>query len=55
MIEMEVTGLPQIPSSVGTANVRIEFETGHVLDRADMEVERLIKFLDRIKPVLCLG
>ena len=55
MIEMEVTGLPQIPSSAGTANVRIEFENGLVLDRRDMEVVRLIEFLDSIKPVLCLG
>ena len=55
MIEMEVTGLPQIPSSAGTANVHIEFENGLVLDRRDMEVVRLIEFLDRIKPVLCLG
>ena len=55
MIEMEVTGLPHIPSSAGTANVRIEFENGLVLDRRDMEVVRLIEFLDRIKPVLCLG
>ncbi|MBD5262196.1 MAG: hypothetical protein HDS38_08715 [Bacteroides sp.] len=55
MIEMEVTCLPQVPSSTGPANVRIEFENGLVLDRADMEVERLIEFLDRIKPVLCLS
>ena len=55
MIEMEVAGLPQVPSSTGTANVHIEFENGLVLDRQSMEVGRLIEFLDRIKPVLCLG
>ena len=55
MIEVEVAGLPQVPSSTGTANVHIEFENGLVLDRQCMEVGRLIEFLDRIKPVLCLG
>ena len=55
MIEVEVTDLPPAPSSAGTADVRIEFENGLVLDRRNMEVGRLIEFLDRTKPVLCLG
>ena len=55
MIETEITDLPQVPASTGTVNVRLEFENGLVLDRRDMEVGRLIEFLDRIKPVLCLG
>ena len=55
MVEVEGTDLPPVRSSAGTANVRIEFENGLVLDRRNMEVGRLIEFLDRIKPVLCLG
>ncbi len=55
MVEVEVTGLPPVTTSAGTANVRIEFENGLVLDRREMEVERLIEFLDKIKLVLCLS
>lgn len=55
MVELEVTDLPSMPASAGTAKVHIEFENGLVLDREVMEVERLIEFLDKIKPVLCLS
>ena len=55
MVELEVTDLPTMPSSAGIARVRIEFENGLVLDREVMEAERLIEFLDKIKPVLCLS
>lgn len=55
MVEVDVTDLPAGRTSAGSASVRIEFENGLVLDRREMEVERLIEFLDRIKPVLCLS
>ena len=55
MVELEITDFPPVPSSAGTAKVHIEFENGLVLDREVMEVERLIEFLDKIKPVLCLS
>ncbi len=55
MIEVDVTDIPAARSSAGIANVRIEFENGLVLDRREMEVEHLIEFLDKIKPVLCLS
>lgn len=55
MVELEISDLPSIPVSAGTAKVHIEFENGLVLDRDVMEVERLIEFLDKIKPVLCLS
>lgn len=55
MVELEVTDLPSTTASAGTAKVHIEFENGLVLDRDVMEVERLIEFLDKIKPVLCLS
>lgn len=55
MAELEVTDLPPAPASAGTARVHIEFENGFVLDREVMEVERLMEFLDKIKPVLCLS
>lgn len=55
MIELEVTDLPSVSASAGTAKVHIEFENGLVLDRNVMEVDRLIEFLDKIKPVLCLS
>ncbi len=55
MVEVDVTDIPAPRPSAGTANVRIEFENGLVLDRRDMDVEHLIEFLDKIKPVLCLS
>lgn len=55
MVELEVTDLPYTSSSAGNAKVHIEFENGLVLDREVMEVEGLIEFLDKIKPVLCLS
>lgn len=55
MVELEVTDLPSTTASAGTTKVHIEFENGLVLDRDVMEVERLIEFLDKIKPVLCLS
>ncbi len=55
MVELAVTDLPPMPASAGKAKVHIEFENGLVLDREVMEVERLIEFLDKIKPVLCLN
>ena len=52
MAEVKVIGLLPVPLSAWTVNVRIEFENSLVLNRRDMEVENLIWFLDRIKPVL---
>ena len=55
MVELEVTDLPSTTASAGTTKVHIEFENGLVLDRDVMEGERLIEFLDKIKPVVCFG
>lgn len=53
--EVEITDLPVTPQNAGMANVRIEFENGLVLDRHEMDVDKLIEFLNKIKPVLCLN
>lgn len=53
LIEVEVTDLP--PCSAKALNVHIEFENGLRIDRPEMEVDSLIKFLTQIKPVLCLN
>lgn len=55
MVEVEITDIPSEQSSAGNAKVHIEFENGLVLDREVMDVEMLIGFLEKIKPVLCLG
>lgn len=36
MVELEVTDLPPVPASAGTAKEHIEFENGLVLDREVM-------------------
>lgn len=37
------------------ANVRIEFENGLLFEREQMEVNTLLEFIDKIRPVLCLS
>ena len=57
MIEAVVTDVPAtaVLRSPGRANVRIEFENGLLFERCGIEVETLLEFIDKIRPVLCLG
>lgn len=53
LVELDVEGVAQTPARA--LNVHIEFENGLRIDRAEMAVESLIKFLTQIRPVLCLS
>ena len=56
LIEAEITdraGVSLRPAC--RANVRIEFENGLLFERDDMEVNVLLEFIDKIRPVLCLS
>ena len=54
LIELEVENAPQ-PKNVSKVTVQMEFENGIRFCREGMEVESLIEFLTKIKPVLCLS
>lgn len=54
MIEVEIEDIPR-PKSVSKVTVQMEFENGIRFCREGMEVESLIEFLTKIKPVLCLS
>ena len=49
-----VENAPQ-PKNVSKVTVQMEFENGIRFCREGMEVESLIEFLTKIKPVLCLS
>lgn len=54
MIEVEIEDVPRT-TPVSRVTVQLAFENGLCFNREDMEVESLIEFLTRIKPVLCLS
>ena len=56
LIEAEITD--KVESGLGRscrANVRIEFENGLLFEREQMDVNSLLEFIDKIRPVLCLS
>ena len=55
MVEMIADGTPQTAPSPMATVVHIEFANGLKFDRADMEVDSLVKFLTEIRSALCLG
>ncbi len=54
LIEVEIENAPA-PVSVSKVSVQMEFENGIRFCRESMDVENLIEFLTKIKPVLCLS
>ena len=54
LVEVEVEDVPR-PVALYNVSVRLEFENGLRFQREEMEVESLIEFLTKIKPVLCLS
>lgn len=54
LVEVEVENIPQ-SAPLYKVTVQMEFENGLRFSREGMEVESLIEFLTKIKPVLCLS
>lgn len=54
MIKVEIENAP-VPVAVSKVSVQMEFENGIRFCRECMDVENLIEFLTKIKPVLCLS
>lgn len=54
MVEVEVEDIPR-SEPLYKVSVLMEFENGLRFSREGMEVENLIEFLTKIKPVLCLS
>lgn len=54
LVEVEVENVPR-SEPLYKVTVQMEFENGLRFSREGMEVESLIEFLTKIKPVLCLS
>lgn len=54
-VEMVANDIPPASPSPMATSVHIEFANGLKFDRAEMEVDSLIKFLTEIRSALCLG
>lgn len=54
LVEVDVEDVPW-PEPLYRVKVHMEFGNGLRFSREDMEVESLIEFLTKIKPVLCLS
>lgn len=54
LVEVEVEDAPR-PETLYKVTVQMEFENGLRFSREGMDVESLIEFLTKIKPVLCLS
>lgn len=54
MVEVDVVGFKQ-PCHAKTSRVEIVFDNGLRFERDVMDVDSLIEFLTKIKPVLCLS
>ncbi len=54
MVEMEIEEMPR-PDTASMVSVQMEFGNGLRFSREGMDVDGLIEFLTRIKPVLCLS
>lgn len=54
LVEVEIGDVPR-PETLCRVKVQMEFENGLRFSREDMEVESLIEFLTKIKPILCLS
>lgn len=54
LVEVEVENIPQ-SAPLYKVTVQMEFKNGLRFSREGMEVESLIEFLTKIKPVLCLS
>lgn len=55
MVEMIAEDMPKETLSPMATSVHIEFANGLKFDRAEMEVDSLVKFLTEIRSALCLG
>lgn len=54
LVEVDVEDIPR-PEPLCKVTVLMEFENGLRFSREGMDVESLIEFLTKIKPVLCLS